>query len=149
MIHMHTVFSVKLITTIVGIKEVMTSLHGMELNLSLNTNSSASGSINLGLPWATVLQNLQVKLKLKIPKPTWILHHICSHTRCLTTLPFTTTSHTYTNKKEFMLPWGPKQRENATHMLCTQCLSKKRPLKASHMTKVAQPCDGKSDWLLQ
>ena len=69
-VHMPTVFHVNPIATIVSIKEVMASLHGIELSLSLNTNSSALGSINLCSTWAAILQNLQVKLKLKIPKPT-------------------------------------------------------------------------------
>ena len=61
---MLTVFNVKPIATIVGINEVMASLLGIELSLSLNTNSSASGSINGGSPLAAILQKLQIKLIL-------------------------------------------------------------------------------------
>ena len=53
----------KPISTIVGIKEVMASLPGIELSLSLNTNSSASTSINGGSPLAAILKKLQIKLK--------------------------------------------------------------------------------------
>ena len=48
---MLTVFNVNPISTIVGIKEVMASLPGIELSLGLNTNSSASMSINGAHPW--------------------------------------------------------------------------------------------------
>ena len=60
---MLTVFNVNPISTIVGIKEVMASLPGIELSLSLNTNSSASMSINGGSPLAAILKKLQIKLK--------------------------------------------------------------------------------------
>ena len=40
-----------------------------------------------------------------------------------------------------------KQRK-ALHVLWVHCLSKKRPWKASHMTKMVWPCDGKCDWML-